>query len=264
MAAPKTPPRSAAPPPEPAVTAPAGCRVYGVLPAGAPAPTPEIRVVQHRQIAALVGPATAAGARRELLAHARLLDTAAATTPVLPVRFGTVLASPEAVERNLLAPHHDAFVAALGALTGRAQFTVRARYEPDAIVREVLDGEPTIKRLHQQLGRRPGGPVPAGQVRLGELVARAIVARREVDTRTLADSLGPVATLTTVQAPEPVSGYRIATFAFLVELARQGEFEHRVGQLAGRWRARVRLRLLGPMAAYHFADRLMQLPPAGG
>lgn len=259
MGLPKAP-RAVPPPAGPVPSTAAGCRVHGVLPADVPVSTQEVTVVRHRQIAALVSPATATGPRQRLLAHARLLDSAAATTPVLPVQFGTVLPSPDAVELDLLAPHHDAFVAALGALTGRAQFTVRARYEPEAILREVLDGDPAIRRQHQQLGGSAGGPDPAGRVRLGELVAQAIVARREADTRVLTDALGPVASLITVQAPEPVDGYRIATVAFLVELARQAEFEHRAGQLAGRWRLRARLRLLGPMAAYHFADRLMQLP----
>jgi hypothetical protein len=219
-----------------------------------------VTLVRHRQVAGLVRPAApAAGQRRELVAHAGLLDSTAASRPVLPLRYGTVLAGPAAVEQELLAPHHDRFVAALAALAGRAQFTVRARYEEAAIVREVLDAEPAARRLHRQLGGDPG-PARAGKVQLGELVARAILARREADARILVEALRSRAVLTTVQLSPSVAGYRIADAAFLVDLDRQAELTGPLERLAARWRGRIRLRLLGPMAAYHFADHLTSQP----
>jgi hypothetical protein len=250
-----------------------GSCVHGIVPAGTKPPGDDVALVPYRRVAALVRPAAAeldgatpdgaasggsGRSRRDLImAHAALLDTTAATTPVIPMRLGTTLDSPEAVTRDLLAPYHDTFLAALGALTGRAQFTIRARYDRDAIVREVLQHDPGARRLHQRMQDAAGDGDHGARMVLGEAVARGILTRREADAATLAETLRPYASMAAVQAPTSVESYRIADAAFVVELRRQTAFEEVLEQLAARWRNRARLRLLGPMAAYHFADHLI-------
>jgi hypothetical protein len=242
-----------------------GCHVHGMVPAGTALPSREVELVSHGRIAGLVRQSTArpaSRARRELLAHAELLDRTAATTPVLPLRFGTVLPSQNAVQRELLVPYHDAFAAALDTLVGRVQFTVRARYVSDAILREVVEHHPQARRMHQQLWTN-NQPDHSGRVMFGEIVAHAIMASREADTAELTETLRPYAALTSVQISSSVEGYGIADAAFLVDLDQRTAFEYAVEELAGRWRYRARLRLLGPMAAYHFADQLIYGPPEG-
>lgn len=244
-----------------------GSYVHGVVPRSTPWPGSEVTTVEYGQVAALVrsaaGPTSTRRRRDLVVAHSDLLDRTAATTPVVPLRFGTVVDSPESVAQHLLAPYHDAFVAALRALTGRAQFTVRARYDADAIVTEVIGADPAARQLHQRLHGRDAGAAHAGRVALGEKVARGIRARREVDAATLAESLRPYAEMTSLQVSTSVESYRIADAAFIVALDRQREFEHALEELARRWRDRARLRLLGPMAAYHFADHLVSTRPEG-
>jgi hypothetical protein len=58
--------------------------------------------------------------------------------PVLPLRFGTILTSEDAVAKELLAAHHDEFTAALDQLEGRIEFRVKGRYVKDAVLGEVL------------------------------------------------------------------------------------------------------------------------------
>lgn len=240
--------------------------VHGVVPAGTSVPLPEIEVVCHGSIAGLVRQADrhpSSSARRALLTHAELLDGIAATHAVLPLRFGTVVPSRDAAACDLLAPYHDAFAAGLTTLAGRAQFTVRAKYQPEAILREVLARDPGTRRLHQRLHTRHGSSDHRGRVALGEQVAQALMAIREADAALLTDSLSRYATLTSVQPPSSVEGYRIADAAFLVDLNKQEAFEVAAERLARRWSDRARVRLLGPMAAYHFADRLIYGPIEG-
>jgi hypothetical protein len=243
----------------------AGSYVHGVVPRSTPPPGGDITTVEYGQVAALVRSATgsASGRRDLVVAHADLLDRTAVTTPVVPLRFGTVVDSPESVAHRLLAPYHDAFVAALRTLTGRAQFTVRARYDADAIVAEVITNDPAARQLHQRLRGVDPGAAHAGRVALGETVARGVRARREADAATLAGTLRPYASMTSVQVSTSVESYRIADAAFIVALDRQQEFEQALEELARQWRDRARLRLLGPMAAYHFADHLINARPEG-
>ncbi len=241
---------------------PAAYQVFGVVRAGTPAPD-GTELLTDGELAALVAacpPGPLRATPQRLLAHARVLDSVAATDPVLPVRFGTVLPSAEAVVAQLLAPQRPRLVAALASLAGRAQFTVGARYLPDQPVRQVLDEQPALRRLHARLHRRGAAPDPASRMRLGEAVARAVTVVRQRDTAALAAALRPHAVRIAVQPSSSLESDRVADVAVLVEHTQAKAVEAVVEDLARRWADRIRLRLLGPMAPYHFTGAA----PTGG
>jgi hypothetical protein len=139
-----------------------GVYVYGILPAdievaaGVPGVGEHpgvLDVVRSDGLAALiseVGPPDRLGSPEDRRAHREILDSTAIEVPVLPMRFGTVLAGADAVADELLVPRHDEFAAALDQLEGRAEFVVKGRYvdekararrEEDArALREAMDG----------------------------------------------------------------------------------------------------------------------------
>ncbi|WP_246868612.1 GvpL/GvpF family gas vesicle protein [Saccharopolyspora sp. ASAGF58] len=82
------------------------------------------------------------GTRKDLLAHERVLDTLAAEATVIPMRFGSVVSTKEAVIDELLAPHEGHFNAMLSELAGLVQFTVRGRYANTTHLREIVSEEP--------------------------------------------------------------------------------------------------------------------------
>jgi Gas vesicle synthesis protein GvpL/GvpF/Lsr2 len=105
-----------------------GILVYGILPddievaddmpgiGERPGP---LRIVRSDGLAALisvVGPPGRLGTPDDLRAYREILDGTATEVPVLPLRFGTVLASVDAVADELLAAHHDEFAGALAEL----------------------------------------------------------------------------------------------------------------------------------------------------
>lgn len=256
-----------------------GCYVYGVVEratAGADLGGPPtmgngarapLRYVTHGDLAAAVSDLRTdrpLGTPDDLRVHAGVLDAIAATgAPVLPFRFGTVLANDEAVTADVLAGAHDAFATALDHLRDRAQFTLRAHYEEDALLREVLAEHPEIARARQAGAGRPRkGAAPeaavtadAERVRLGALVAQAIEARRATDADQIHGSLTPMALAAkTADSPEEDG---VVDASFLVQDTRWEEFEQAVGDLARDWHGRVRLRLLGPLAPYDFAADAM-------
>lgn len=230
----------------------------GIVPAAAaagdrPTPPPGAALVPYGDIVGLTGPAPAArvrGLRTSLLSYTELLDRYAAVWPVLPVRFGTTLPSADAVVTDVLAPHHDTFAQGLAALGPRAQFTLRARYLPDAIVAEVMAERPDAVRLQRR------GTDVAARVRLGELIGRAVAGKRALDSNELVYRLSPHAAAVTVAPTTTMDLETLADVACLVDHAGQERFERAVAELAARWRDRVRIRLLGPMAPYHFVDQL--------
>jgi Gas vesicle synthesis protein GvpL/GvpF len=205
-----------------------GCYVYGIVPRAAPLPEEprgvgdppgRVYLVPHKDTAALVSDIDVSRTLvrpENLVAHQRLLDTVSAGAPVLPLRFGAVLADPEAVAGRLLEPQHDRFCAALTMLTGRAQYLVRGRYVEDTVLREVLAENPEAVWLREEIrGIADGGADRDLRIRLGELVSDAITAKRTADTRVLGDALAPYCVASSVR--EPVHAEDAVNVALLAE-----------------------------------------------
>lgn len=242
----------------------AGHYVYGIVPAGTVLPAhltgvgstrAELRLVPWDGIAAVVSEvseARALGSRRDLLAHARVLDTLAAGTPVLPARFGMVLPDADTVTGQLLEPRHDDLMRALATVAGRAQFIVSARHVSEAVLREVVAEDVEIMRLREVVAHAADRDT---RFRLGELVAHALDRKRATDAQRLHALLGPYAV---ALVDRPVTGAdQVASVAFLVGRDEQESFVAAAEALAASWAGRARVRLLGPLAAYDFTDALL-------
>jgi hypothetical protein len=236
--------------------------VYGILPGdvelsgdvtGVGDPPAPVQLVRSGDLAALVSevdPASPLGSPEDLVAHREILDASAAEVPVLPMRFGAVLASEEAVTTELLDAHHDGFAAALEELEGRAQYVVRGRYAELAILGEVLTESQQAERLRREIrGTDPDASRDA-RIRLGEIINNAISAKREADTELLGDAIAGHCVASVVH--EPSNERDAVHMALLVGANQEKEMAKAIDGLAQRWAGRVDVRLLGPMAAYDF------------
>ncbi|MEU6263007.1 GvpL/GvpF family gas vesicle protein [Saccharopolyspora shandongensis] len=213
----------------------------------------EVDLASYGKLSALVSEVQLArplGTREDLLAHERVLDTLAAEATVIPMRFGSVVRTREAVVDELLAPHQGHFEEMLAELAGLVQFTVRGRYANDAHLREIVSEEPEIQELRAALQGLPEDAGYAERLRLGELVNNAVVRKREVDTEKLISLLQKSSAASAAHA---VAGEDDAMHvAFLVDREAVAQFEQAVDDLGRQWDGRVNLRLIGPLAPYDF------------
>jgi hypothetical protein len=236
--------------------------VYGIVPSdvevtadaqGVGDPPAEIVLVKQGDIAALVSlidPKLRLGRSEDLMAHEALLDQAALAVPVLPVRFGAVVTNEDAVVEELLAAHHDEFVAALAELDGKAQFVIKGRYEMDVLLRELFSEDQRLAQLRDAIRGKPEAATHAQRISIGERVAGAIAVRRNADTQVLVAALTEFGA--TVNLREPTHDEDAVHVACLIDLEKQPDLESVVEQLAEEWAGRVSVRLLGPLAAYDF------------
>jgi hypothetical protein len=212
-----------------------------------------LRVVRSDDLAALVSdvdPARPLGSPDDLRAHKEILDASAAEVPVLPLRFGAVLTSDDAVASELLQPFHDEFSAALDQLDGLAEYVVNGRYAGPRILDEVLSENPQAQRLREEIRGQDSDATRDLRIQLGEIISDAISAKREKDTSTLQDAMADHCAESFVR--EPTHEDDAVHVAFLVETGQEKEIEKTVEDLARKWDGRVELRVLGPMAAYDF------------
>ena len=210
-----------------------GIYVYGVLPAdievaaepGIGEHPGRLRAVRSDGLAALISEVNLSGRRlgspADLRIHREILDATAAEVPVFPMRFGTVMASEDAVAEEVLAAHHDEFADVLEQLEGRAEFVVQGYYVEEAVLGEAL--------LEDK---------------------QSVTAKREQDTRTLEHVMEGICVASVVRQPSHELGAVDA--AFLVAVDQEGEMERVIEDLARVWEGRIDVQLLGPMAAYDF------------
>jgi hypothetical protein len=236
--------------------------VYGILPGdveyeepptGLGTPPSPVRLVRHRDIAALVSDVEVSnrlGTPDDLLVHEELLDASAATVPVLPLRFGAVLANEDAVAAELLEPYYDEFSAALEELEGFQEYIVRARYVQEAILREIVAEDPRATALSEQTRDADPAASREGQIQLGQLISERLADKRALDTQELFDTLADRVSMSVVRPPG--DDFEAVHAAFLVKAADVDQMVSAVRELAAGWEGRVELRIIGPVAAYDF------------
>jgi hypothetical protein len=237
-----------------------GYYVYGVVPSDVELTEDarglgdrEVQLIRHGDIAAMVSEISirdAIGRPEDLAAHEALLDATAPEAPVLPFRFGAVMADADAVTQHLLTPNHDTFTAALKELEGRAEYIVKGRYDESAILEEVLAENKEAANLRAQIRGQDEIATRDLRMRLGEIIHEAVEAKRTSDTNVLAEAISAHCVSYAVLAP--THEYDATHLAFLVETTRRESFEKCVDDVASERQGRINFRLLGPLAPYDF------------
>ena len=239
-----------------------GIYVYGILPAdievagdipGVGEHPGLLRDVRCDGLAALISevdPSGRLGSPDDVRTYREILDATAEEVPVLPLRFGTVLASEDAVAKDLLAAHHDEFAAALDRLEGRTQFQVMGRYVEDAILGEVFSQDKQAAELQEAIHGQDPDAARDARTELGQFLSQAVKARRPEDTRTLMQAMERLCVASV--AREPAYELDAVHVAFLVAVDHGPEVERVIEDLAHEWEGRIDVQLLGPMAAYDF------------
>ena len=190
------------------------------------------------------------GRRRDLVAHSTVLNTMAAHGPVLPMRFGSVVDGERAVVEELLAPQQEHFLEMLDQVAGYVQFTLRAHYVLDTVLAEIVAADPEIAQLRRETADLPEDATHFKRIRLGELVSKAVDARRRADAEDLVSRISPL--VEDWVAREVAGMDTMADYALLVSSDQQGELEAAAEVLAAELDGRVRLSLAGPMAVFDF------------
>lgn len=236
------------------------CYVYAIVPADTRLPGglsagsgPAVSLLRHGDLAAVVSDVRTdrpLGTPEDLLTHERVVESLAAETTVMPLRFGAVVTTTGAIVDELLAPHYDLFAGVIDDLRDRQEFTVVGDYVRDAVLREVLAEEPDVMRLRESLRDLPEDAGYYERIRLGELIAQALDRKREADGEALMRALRPHAVAV---APRRLSGEDAAVdVAILIDAANRRRFDEAVDELGERWAGRIRLRVVGPLAPYDF------------
>ena len=132
---------------------------------------------------------------------------------------------------------------------------MKGRYVEQAVLAEALAEIPEAARLAEQIRGKDPDATRHERIRLGEIINKAVTAKRNADTRALGEVMAPHCMASV--AREPTHELDAVHVALLAEITRQDDLEQALSDLAADWDGRIELRLLGPQAPYDFTPALV-------
>ncbi|HKN63318.1 MAG TPA: GvpL/GvpF family gas vesicle protein [Gaiellaceae bacterium] len=184
--------------------------------------------------------------RRNLLAHADVVEQLHEESVVLPARFGYMLESEEEVLELLALPEIEQL---LERHKGTCELTLKGTYE-ESVLAEVGAALEPLREAY-----RAAPSVEAG-IALGEAVGEGLADRRAHDQALVLGELRPLAL--EVLTSEPAGEFGAFNAALLVERSGVAAVEKQLEQLAARMSPPLHFKLVGPLPPYSFVR--LQMP----
>jgi hypothetical protein len=190
--------------------------------------------------------------RRNMMAHTLVLEEVMRDFTLLPVRFGTVAPSTEAIQEKVLKRRYGEFHGLLQEMEGRVELGLKAFWYEDIIFNEIVEENPPIRRLRDSLMGRPSEETYYERIRLGELVEAAMWKKRDEDAEKILTPLRPL--VYENRANKVITDRMVLNAAFLVDEARQAEFDAVVKRLDEEMGKRLIFKYVGPVPPYNFVN----------
>jgi len=190
--------------------------------------------------------------RDELLTHARVLESALGQGAVLPMRFGVVMPDDDTVRNELLEANRPQLEAQLEEMDGKVEFGLKALYDEEALLREVLAENRDVASLQQKIRDKPPDSAYYDRIQLGDLIAAAIEEKRDRDEENILDALAPYAVA--MEVGSPIHERMVVNAAFLLETDRTDEFDEKLEALAAAEHPRIGFKLTGPLPPHSFVE----------
>jgi hypothetical protein len=189
--------------------------------------------------------------RRNMMAHTRVLEEVMQEFTVLPVRFGTVAPSAEAVQRVLRQRSRE-FHTLLAEMEERVELGLKAFWYENVVFQEIVEENPPIRHLRDSLIGHSPEETYYERIRLGEMIEGAMWRKRNEDAERILDRLRPLVYKTMTN--KVITDRMVLNAAFLVDRARQAEFDAAVEGLDEQMGKRLILKYVGPAPAYNFVN----------
>ena len=190
--------------------------------------------------------------RRNMMAHTLVLEEVMRDFTILPVRFSTVAPSAEAIQEKVLKRRYGEFNGLLAEMEGRVELGLKAFWYEEVIFQEIVEQNPSIRHLRDSLMGRPPEETYYERIRLGEMIENAMWKKRDEDAERILARLRPLVYKT--RANKVVTDRMVLNAAFLVNEARQAEFDETVGRLDAEMGKRLIFKYVGPVPPYNFVN----------
>jgi len=214
-----------------------------------------ISVVADADLAVLVSPSAVKRyrlSRQYTLGHELIIERAMTRGTVLPIKFGTVAETEDAIREKVLQARSDDLRRLMIAMDGKVELGLKVLWDQERIYADIVARDAKIRGLRDQLAGRPASEAHYERVRLGELVEEALTDRRLEDADAIMARLEPLSNDT--RRNDIYGEMMILNAAFLVETAREAEFDAAVQALDAEMNNLMTFKYIGPLPPFNFVD----------
>ena len=218
-----------------------------------------VNTIVYNDIAAVVSDSPIMeydNSRRNLLAHTTVLEEVMQEYTILPVRFGMVAPTVQAVREQMLRRRYDELDKLLRKMDGKLELGLKAFWYDDSIYKEIVSASPQIQQLRDALVGRSTDETYYERIKLGGLVEAAMKARREEDAAMIMKILTPLAIETRTNAT--ITERMVLNAALLVEATREPEIDQVVQRLDAEQGRRLIFKYVGSAPPYNFVNLIIR------
>jgi len=190
--------------------------------------------------------------KENLIAHEKVVEEVMKNYTVLPMRFCTVAGSAEEV-RNLLRKRYLELKNLLKDMDNKVELGLKAFWkEMKVIFQELADEDKKIKSLKEEIANKSLQESYAEGINLGKIVKTALEVKRDKEGQEIINALKRISyhfLLNETQGDE-----MLINAVFLVDRAREREFDNQVNELVFKYAQRVKFKYIGPTPPYNFVN----------
>jgi Gas vesicle synthesis protein GvpL/GvpF len=195
--------------------------------------------------------------RKNMLAHTRVLETVMKEFDVLPVRFGTVVASDHSGVA-LLENNREQFLSAMETIQGRVELSIKIFWRDGVAFREVMTENARLTAERDRLASMDPGKSHYDRIEFGKAVGAAISAKRDTDSSAIIERLTPYAEKM-LQGPITEDAM-IVNLSMLVKRDMEKLLDQAINLIDDVHGKRWMIRYVGPIPAFSFVELSLHVP----
>ncbi len=218
----------------------------------------DVHIISFNDIAAVVSnsPVISYSVSREnMLCHEKAIEEIMKKYTVLPVRFCTIAQDEDKV-KEILEKEHDKFAELLKNIEGKKELGLKAIFKEDVIYKEIAQNYEDIKKLKKALLSEPPAKTYYLRVEVGRKVETALQEQKDIYKEEILNALSPLAQDTKVNAT--YGELMIISAAFLVENAKEAEFDQNVQALGDKYGDKIKFKYVGTLPPFNFVNLVIE------
>jgi len=215
----------------------------------------EVYTINYRELAAVVSDTALEEidpVRKDVRAHTVVQDELLNNCSLLPMGFGMIAGSKDDVLK-LLEKNYQGLTRELVRLDGKVEVELKVFWDQEAMIKELQGGSEELTRLKAKIN---GASSPIEAQRL-LIEAGKLVERIALDWKArYADRVYTVLKRLSIDAKlnSPLGVKNVLNASFLIERARESDFQKEVFKLDSQYQGKVNFKYVGPLAPYNFVN----------
>ncbi len=221
-----------------------------------------VYTVHYRDLAAVVSDTPIRiydPTRDNVLAHELVNETVMRDYTVIPMSFGTIFRTRDDIV-ELLKSTYRAFDDVLEKMRDKIEFGLKVLWDRSEVTARLEEENEQLGRLKEEINSNASSSTYFARMQLGRLVESELEDAANAYVLDIHESLKPVAVAS--RSNKPIGDRMIMNAAYLVDRAREQEFDDSVKALSRKYEDLLSFKYTGPWPPYNFVNIKLRLERA--